>query len=356
MNVTFFIGNGFDINLGLSTSYSDFYKYCLSPEEQSTNKIQRKIFDSIEKDIEGDGILWSDFEKGLGNFLGELEVNDIPLFQEALINIKDILSEYLKTETTKLKLISDQKELTQIVTNSIDNISKEFCPKDQQTIQKVFNTHKAESIKYNFLTFNYTDSLEQVIDQAFKGEKTIGSHRYSSDNYSHSIGQIIHMHGTFDNRMILGVNDISQIKNEKLQNSELLIHTFIKPIINDDCGQLINETAEQFINNSNILVVFGMSIGETDKKWWETICNKMVNDGSCILLIFDLNKNCSRLHMENDFFYKKQLKDRLLKNANLPSKQQENVRNRILIKFNSNKMFKVKIADFNEHKELVGIT
>ena len=27
MNVTFFIGNGFDINIGLKTKYSDFYPY-----------------------------------------------------------------------------------------------------------------------------------------------------------------------------------------------------------------------------------------------------------------------------------------------------------------------------------------
>lgn len=27
MNITFFIGNGFDLNLGLKTRYKDFYKY-----------------------------------------------------------------------------------------------------------------------------------------------------------------------------------------------------------------------------------------------------------------------------------------------------------------------------------------
>ena len=27
MNITFLIGNGFDLNLGLATAYSDFVKY-----------------------------------------------------------------------------------------------------------------------------------------------------------------------------------------------------------------------------------------------------------------------------------------------------------------------------------------
>lgn len=32
MNVTFLLGNGFDLNLGLSTSYKDFYSYYTKKE------------------------------------------------------------------------------------------------------------------------------------------------------------------------------------------------------------------------------------------------------------------------------------------------------------------------------------
>lgn len=39
MNITFLIGNGFDINLGLNTRYSDFYPYFVEKSTE-TNMIR----------------------------------------------------------------------------------------------------------------------------------------------------------------------------------------------------------------------------------------------------------------------------------------------------------------------------
>lgn len=35
MNITFFIGNGFDINLGLNTTYSSFYPYFIDKAREN---------------------------------------------------------------------------------------------------------------------------------------------------------------------------------------------------------------------------------------------------------------------------------------------------------------------------------
>lgn len=44
MNVTLILGNGFDLNMGLLTSYSDFYKYYLQVDSpKSTNLIKQEI-------------------------------------------------------------------------------------------------------------------------------------------------------------------------------------------------------------------------------------------------------------------------------------------------------------------------
>lgn len=40
MNITFFIGNGFDLNLGIKTSYSDFCPYFF--EHSSDDNIIKK--------------------------------------------------------------------------------------------------------------------------------------------------------------------------------------------------------------------------------------------------------------------------------------------------------------------------
>ena len=62
MNITFLIGNGFDRNLGLNTTYSDFTKHYKSIE---TNNETIKQF---RKDIDDDKELWFDAEIAMGKY------------------------------------------------------------------------------------------------------------------------------------------------------------------------------------------------------------------------------------------------------------------------------------------------
>ncbi|EMG27701.1 AbiH family protein [Listeria fleischmannii] len=59
MNITFLIGNGFDIEIGLKTKFSDFYKQ-LRDEKRKRNHIYKEITENPDK--------WSDFEVALGNY------------------------------------------------------------------------------------------------------------------------------------------------------------------------------------------------------------------------------------------------------------------------------------------------
>ncbi len=43
MNILYILGNGFDINLGLKTRYSDFYKYYIGIESKDENIRKLKI-------------------------------------------------------------------------------------------------------------------------------------------------------------------------------------------------------------------------------------------------------------------------------------------------------------------------
>lgn len=42
MNITLILGNGFDLNMGLPTAYSDFYQYYLKLETPSSTDIITK--------------------------------------------------------------------------------------------------------------------------------------------------------------------------------------------------------------------------------------------------------------------------------------------------------------------------
>ena len=59
MNVTLILGNGFDLNMGLPTAYSDFYKYyMLVDSPRLTYLIKQGIGEKPQT--------WADLEKSLG--------------------------------------------------------------------------------------------------------------------------------------------------------------------------------------------------------------------------------------------------------------------------------------------------
>ena len=63
MDVTFLIGNGFDLGIGLKTGYKDFYKvYCQN--KQSDIEILKHFKSDILKDPE----TWADFESAFGQY------------------------------------------------------------------------------------------------------------------------------------------------------------------------------------------------------------------------------------------------------------------------------------------------
>ena len=75
--ITFFVGNGFDINAGLDKKYSDFYQYYFSQYPE----------DMLAKSIKEDYDFWSDLEIGLGKYTkGITESNE-----ELFLDSKDIM-------------------------------------------------------------------------------------------------------------------------------------------------------------------------------------------------------------------------------------------------------------------------
>ena len=89
MNVTLIIGNGFDLNMGLPTSYSDFYHYYLKVDSpvSGTDFIKQKIKDAPEN--------WADLEKNLGDITVEYSDN-VMEFDAVFGNVRNELEKYLK--------------------------------------------------------------------------------------------------------------------------------------------------------------------------------------------------------------------------------------------------------------------
>ena len=56
MNITFLIGNGFDVDQGIASSYSKFYEwYCDKPSEKKhIEDFRKNIKDDITRDVPDD--------------------------------------------------------------------------------------------------------------------------------------------------------------------------------------------------------------------------------------------------------------------------------------------------------------
>ena len=122
--------------------------------------------------------------------------------------------------------------------------------------------------------FNYTRTLDKFLncEKVFPKRK-VGSHNHHGNTYSHFIGEILHVHGTVDKNMVLGVNDESQIANLDLFEDDFYKRFIIKRKQNKEYRESMDEIASDVISQSHLIYIYGMSLGETDNVWWERIVN-----------------------------------------------------------------------------------
>lgn len=260
MKILYILGNGFDLNLGLKTSYRDFYEFYKSVESPK-NKVN-----DLKKNISSNYKNWSDLELALGQYTDEL--NTLDDFDEVFEDIGEQLSEYLKIEESKFDIKQINKE------KFYENLVK---PEDYLPLA---DNNKIKAFKKNFfshhwtidiVTFNYTSIVEKIIGG---GKNTkIGNHPNSSAGVT--IREIDHIHGFVDKRMVLGVNDISQLKNKEFHKNEDILEAIVKEKCNKAYRHTIDDLFKTKIKQADFICVFGSSLGDTDNMWWELIGEKL---------------------------------------------------------------------------------
>lgn len=274
MNITFLIGNGFDLNLGLKTSYKDFYKYY-------TSKVSNDLIaDSVKDNYE----LWADLEIGLGEFAKELDETQVSDFLNSKAKLENCLCEYLKKEMDKFRIKNTQELITEF-TKKITGFYHELNSRERNNYKSFVESYM-EPINYSFISFNYTDSLDRIINKLGNKKTSFSVHTARNHNFKDIISTPLHIHGTVDSELILGLDDITQIKNERFKTDNALIPYVVKPILNEELGQLKNEHAKQTIDKSRYVCVYGMSIGDTDNTWWRYIIEWLRRDKQNRLILF----------------------------------------------------------------------
>ena len=74
--------------------------------------------------------------------------------------------------------------------------------------------------------------------------------------------------------------------NAKFEISDSVRRTFVKPFFNENTDIQKIQTAKFIINSSNIICVYGMSLGDTDQTWKKLIVKWLLDDDSHLLFYF----------------------------------------------------------------------
>ena len=208
----FIIGNGFDLNLGLSTSYkdymsSDFFKRNLCSGNELFDYLDSKT--SIEN--------WIDIEK-------ELSVAS----KTGISSYSSFFKEY--------KLLCSEliNYLSTVDVSSLNRESEAY-----KFLERSFNENTL------ILNFNYTDSVKSILRGSGFSESLISRN-------------VKHVHGSIEGGdIIFGVDDNSRIDPD---------HTFLyKSTSNIYDGRICRASLKEF----NDLFIFGHSLGESDHMYFD---------------------------------------------------------------------------------------
>ena len=279
MDITFLVGNGFDLSLGYKTSYEDFYKYYLEQTRDSKDKAISCLRDSIANDLNSGSRLWTDFEVGLGKFtqeFGEDQVeNYIEAYMDAVLKLHDYLSNLPKLDGPEV-LTEEQLDAAR---KSIYQFYQGGTSQEQSVFPNLMEYEKTNGngITFNFVSFNYTNFLDEYI--AALAQKPIDVRSVIKPN-------VFHVHGLLNDYPIVGLSSEDQILNPAFQKNDDLRATLIKTITESSIGYRRSPTLKGLINKSRIVCLWGLSLGDSDKHWWNFICNWLQDDPTRILFIF----------------------------------------------------------------------
>lgn len=275
MQVTFLIGNGFDLNLGLKTRFSDFFPtYLAIPTEDSTVQEFKSLLEQDQDKFPH----WSNFERALG-----LNTDIPPLNTSAgiLTCIRDFayhFSRYLQEQQSRIDFDSCALPMLNRLRIDLRDHLSLLPSRPAAALRDALPD--GEPVTYNILNFNYTTILDCLLGSPLPP----------------FIGKHIHVHGTFSLGMILGVDNLSQIRNPKVFDSSDQQRMLLKPLLNQQFDQDNDEEASSCIEASDEICIFGMSLGKTDLTWWRRIHQWLENNPDHHLLIFSRGSGLAPLY------------------------------------------------------------
>lgn len=331
MNIVFLIGNGFDINLGMKTSYADFYDDYIKTYRTDSVPINR-LMQSIAQYKKTN--LWADLENGLGQYTEH--ISSVDELRHVYFHLNEALMSYLSFQELDLKY--QTSEAAEMLKKDLMNPQQSFRPRLRQEIVGYMNPASGSQDNVHIITFNYTNTIEGILESGnMKLPVELG---VKNTNGSKRVLQsILHIHGTLnDTEVIMGVNDKSQIKNEQLANDPSAQSMLIKPETTIYRGDLLDYKCEQIMQGADMYCLFGLSLGETDQKWWKLLSTRFNSSNAHIIYYVHDDRKVN--HKQDLWDMEREYCDKLFERVASKNADKQAVVSRIHVLVNSN-MFKL---------------
>lgn len=269
MNITFLIGNGFDLKLGLNTRYTDMYdSYICSP---SSNKVIEHFKRILQSDAPNKYPNWSDFEMAMAkcasNFSSETD------FICCVRDFKNHMCTHLLDEQNHFSnILKKNHDNWLICVHEVERSLSEFY-KGQipNVVYQIDSLIKDSNIRYNIINFNYTTTFDKLCMS--------------------SPSNIIHIHGSLDSDIALGADNLKQFGKLPFSITNKLERAFVKPLYNESYDIHRYNKAKLLIENSDVICIYGMSLGLSDKTWTDTLANWLLSNEKSHLIYYQYSDN-----------------------------------------------------------------
>lgn len=258
MNIVYLIGNGFDLAQDLKTSYQEFYKSY--KESSPVNEVEKQIISSITDHIE----TWSNMEKRLGSFTKELD--GVEGFEDAYESLYLKLKKYLLAEEDKYVAKNKDRFRKEMANPFLD-----LSYREQKEYHGFTSRFFGVSSIINVVTFNYTEVFERAIGYQYQPIQLQGD--FFPDGIQ--LNNVYKVHGSLQGTFLMGVNDTSQISNPSFAADQNICDFLVKPLANQNMGLYFDQFSMDVIGSANLIIVYGMSIGETDRQWWKKVAETL---------------------------------------------------------------------------------
>lgn len=283
MNITFLIGNGFDLHLGLKTSFSDFYDVYIKSNESNPDPIIRDFCAVLRNDCDKYGRYqdWSDFETAFPKYVKCTE--DIRII---LSDFSQKFYEYLKRLETNIVSI-DQSMVAKFMNFVLESYKKIELPSELKNIGNLVKD--SSEFTYNFVNFNYTNTL-QILKNSIDYFNFINNNNILSSNINE-----LHIHGSINESIIIGIDNVSQLSPD-ISREYGIGRYCVKSEINDLMGNDNEELFNKIINQSDLIYIYGLSLGESDRSRRELIEKWFISNNAHFLVVFQHNPQFAKLN------------------------------------------------------------